>query len=154
MVVGIALCAMHSLALAHGLLARVRTEGAVILGTAYYSSGDPAGGEWVEFFDVSAGDAKVAAFPADPGGNFRFEGVAGHAYRVAVHGDEGHFIELQISLQAGARAKLVEPESAPKQVESEAPPAWAVVGGVLLLVSLAAAPYRLRKRRPKVQLRV
>src|ERR1041384_4130238 len=63
---------------AHGLLARVRAEGNVIVGTVFYSSGEPAGGEWVQVYDKSNGNAKAAEFAAGAGGEFRFEGVAGH----------------------------------------------------------------------------
>src|SRR5688572_1462299 len=111
----LAWCAVISTVSAHGLLARVRTEGSAIVGTAYYSSGERAGGEWVEIFDASARDAKVAEFSAGADGAFRYEGIAGHQYRIAIHGDEGHFIELSIAIQAGARARLVEDGAEPAE---------------------------------------
>ena len=129
---------------AHGLLARVRATGETIVGTAYYSSGEVAGGQWVEVFDVTAGGEKVAEFAADANGGFRHPGKAGHRYRLEIHGDEGHSIELEISLASGARASLVDSADAPE--ESSGPPAWAVVGGVLLLVSIVAVPFKLRTR--------
>jgi len=132
---------------AHGLLARVRLEGNVIVGTAYYSSGEPAGGEWVQVFDQSQGGAKVAEFSAGADGGFRFEGVSGNDYLIEVHGDEGHSIELAISIQKGARAKLVDAPPAPEATSLMDLPAWAVIGGILALLSGVALLFRSRTRR-------
>ena len=130
---------------AHGLLARVRAEGNVIVGIVFYSSGDPAGGEWVQVFDKTSG-AKAAEFAADQDGAFRFEGVAGHEYLIEVHGDEGHSIELSMAIAQGARAKLVDAPAAPEETGFLALPAWAVLGAILALLSVVALFYRLRGR--------
>jgi hypothetical protein len=124
----------------------VRAYGNTLVGTAYYTTGDVARGQWVEIFDVTDNDAKVAAFAADAAGNFRYAGTAGHRYRIAVHGDEGHGLELEISLASGARANLVERGAAEPEDVSDIP-AWAIVGGTLLVASLVAVPFKLRQRR-------
>jgi hypothetical protein len=134
----------QSVALAHGLLARVRNDGTALSGTAYYSSGEPAAGEWVEIFDHQSPGATVAAFSTDTSGSFRFDGTPGHRYRIVVHGDEGHFIELSIAVEPGARARLIEDSPMTAKFSWLATPAWAVIGGVLLLVTLVASVYRLR----------
>lgn len=133
---------------AHGLLARVRAEGNVIVGIVFYSSGDPAGGEWVQVFDKTKGGAKAAEFAAGPDGAFRFEGVAGHEYLIEVHGDEGHSIELSMAIAQGARAKLVDAPAAPEETGFMALPAWAVLGAILALLSVVALFYRVRGREP------
>ena len=140
----LAWCVLLTAASAHGLLARMRTEGEAIVGTAYYSSGERAGGEWVEIFDTSRGDTKVAEFSAGADGTFRYEGEAGHTYRIAIHGDEGHFIELSMVVETGARAHLVEDQAKPFEAGVDDLPAWLVVGVILALVSLMAVFYRAR----------
>jgi hypothetical protein len=129
---------------AHGLLARVRTDGNVIVGTVYYSSGERAAGDWVEIFDVSADERKVAEFSSGADGSFRHEGIAGHQYRIAISGEEGHSIELSIAIQEGARAKLVDDQVETAGSSVSEWPAWLVVGGVLLLTSLFAVFFRIR----------
>lgn len=141
----LAWCVLADRVSAHGLLARVRTEGPAIVGTAYYSSGERAGGEWVEIFDASSGDAKVAEFSSAADGSFRYDGTAGHRYRVAIHGDEGHFIELSIVVQAGARARLIEDQPSPASTSLADLPAWLVVGGALALTTLLAMFFRVRE---------
>ena len=131
---------------AHGLLARVRAEGNVIVGTVFYSSGDPAGGEWVQVFDKTNGGAKATELAAGPDGAFRFEGVAGHEYLIEVHGDEGHSIELAMSIAQGARAKLVDAPAALEESGFADLPAWAVIGAILALLSGVALFYRARGR--------
>jgi hypothetical protein len=144
--VGLSLVLGVQSAFAHGLLARVRANGDSFVGTAYYSGGEVAAGEWVEIFDITDGSTKVAEFAADSAGNFRYSGAAGHRYRISVHGDEGHSIELEILFARGARADLVERGAvAPAGLPDI--PAWAVVGGALMIASLVAAPYKLRPRR-------
>jgi hypothetical protein len=137
---------IQSAAFAHGLLARVRANGDTLVGTAYYSSGEVAGGEWVEIFDITGDEVKVAGFAADADGNFLHAGAPGHRYRISVHGDEGHSIDLEISLARGARANLVE-RGAISPAGLPEIPAWAVVGGALLIASLVALPFKFRQRR-------
>jgi hypothetical protein len=131
---------------AHGLLARVRTDGNVIVGTAFYSSGERAAGDWVEIFDVS-GEQKVAEFSSEPDGTFSYQGTPGHRYRIAIHGEEGHSIELSIAIQQGARASLVEDQVEPAASSLSEFPAWLVVGGALTITSLLAVFYRFRDFR-------
>jgi hypothetical protein len=133
---------------AHGLLARVRVEGNLIVGTVYYSSGEPAGGEWVQVFNRSLGGAKVSEFSAGADGAFRFEGVAGNDYLITVHGDEGHSIELSMSIAQGARAKLVDAPAEAGASGLTDLPAWAVIGALLALLSALALFHRARSRGP------
>jgi hypothetical protein len=44
----------------------------------------------------------------DTAGNFRFDGVAGHRYALIAHGEEGHTTEMEITLGAGERGRLVD----------------------------------------------
>lgn len=152
--VALTCCALWVTASAHGLLARVRTDGNVILGTAFYSSGERAAGDWVEIFDVTANERKVAEFSSAPDGSFRFEGIVGHRYRIAIHGEEGHSIDLSIAIEQGARAHLVENQGESAESSLAQLPAWLVVGCALVLTSLVAGLYRLRDftrgRRPGV----
>jgi hypothetical protein len=133
---------------AHGLLARVRVVGDDLVGFVYYSSGDAAGGEWVELYDRDAGRAKVGAVTADSTGMFRFDATAGHRYRIVVSGDEGHTIELEIGVAAGAQP--VDEVAAPKR---EFAPAWQVLGVILIVLTLFALSHRWgARRRARTQL--
>jgi hypothetical protein len=95
-------------ALAHGFLVSVRGEGSAITGRVYYSDGAPGAGEFVELRDLTDGAQTVRSGTTDTAGNFRFDGVAGHRYALIAHGEEGHTTEMEITLGAGERGRLVD----------------------------------------------
>jgi hypothetical protein len=129
---------------AHGLLLDAETDGSRIWGAAYYSSGEIAVNESVALLDLTTTNAAPVNTKTDDSGNFRFDAIRSHQYRVSVYGDEGHTVEIELT---------AEPKSLPKLIEAEAqahssvwpPPAWAVIGGVLLLTLIPA----LVKRRAR-----
>ena len=137
---------MASPAQAHGLLVKVRGQGEAVTGTVYYSDGRPGAGEWVQMFDVAQPAAAAASMNTGPDGGFRFAGVVGHRYRIVVTGEEGHSVESVITLGGQARGTFVDTD-APTADESgpSAPPAWALIGGLLALSILPAL--WLRRRR-------
>jgi hypothetical protein len=134
-------------AFAHGLLVSARSDGDTVAGRVYYSDGAPGAGEYVEFRDLTdpARPARTAA--ADATGGFRFPGVPGHRYAVIAHGEEGHTTELQVELRAGERARLS--DAAPADAAGlSLPPAWMLIGALLLLSTVPALWLRARRNRP------
>ena len=131
-------------ALAHGFLVSVRGEGTVISGRVYYSDGAPGAGEFVELRDLTDGAQPARSGTTDTAGTFRFDGVAGHRYALIAHGEEGHTTEMEITLRAGERGRLVD-APAPAGLPWP-PPAWAVIGAVLLLSTIPALWLRRRGR--------
>lgn len=129
-------------ALAHGFLVSMRGEGTTISGRVYYSDGTPGAREFVELRDVTDASRPLQTGATDQAGAFRFTGVAGHRYALIAHGEEGHTTEMLLTLASGARGKLVDVAGPSKS--SWAPPAWALIGGALLLSMLPALWLRRR----------
>ena len=77
-------------------------------------------------------------------GEFTFAVTADHRYRISAYGDEGHAVDVEIDAKAKARPKFVETGTSAKE-SSGALPAWAVVGGLLLL-SLVPIGWRRREK--------
>lgn len=141
--------AMAPVALAHGLLISVRGEGAQVTGKIYYSNGQAGAGEWVQLFDLTEPGAKPLAMASSPDGSFRFAGAAGHRYRVTASGDEGHVVDSEITLAPGARGRFVERQSDVAAIGGggfKAPPAWALLGGLLALSMIPALWWRSRSQ--------
>jgi hypothetical protein len=132
------------LASAHGLLIDAETNGVTITGTVYYTNGDLAANESVALLDLTVAGGKPTAGTTDSAGRFSFPVVASHRYRVSAYGEEGHNVDLELVAEADARPKFVDLQTATAD-PSWLPPAWAVIGGILLL-SLVPALI-LRKRR-------
>lgn len=131
------------LAFAHGLLLDAKHVGDKIEGTVYYSNGELAVREVVELLDLSTPNGTAVAGETDDAGKFSFPVSAGHRYRISAYGAEGHGVDIEIEATADARPRLIEPEAA-AQEQSWTPPAWAVIG-VLLLASLV--PVAISRRR-------
>ena len=140
-------------AIAHGLLISVRGDESSVSGRVYYSSGEPGAGEWVQLFDLTTPSAQPLGINADSEGNFRFVGSNGHRYRISVTGEEGHAVDSEITLSADARGRFVEREDAGAAAARPfwPPPAWAVIGGVLVLSLIPAFWMRLRRRGSRKQ---
>ncbi len=135
-------------ALAHGLLVQVRGEGSSVTGRVYYSDGAPGAGEFVELRDLTEPARPVVSGATDAEGRFRFAGVPGRQYAVVAHGEEGHTTEMRLTLASGERGRLVD---APAAESTEGggfpwPPAWMLIGGLLLLSTLPALWLRMRRR--------
>lgn len=73
--------------------------------------------------------------------------TASHRYRVALFGEEGHNVEIELLARAESQPALIEKESAPEE-KSWLPPAWALIGGILL-ISLVPAAFARRQRQVK-----
>lgn len=129
---------------AHGLLLDADTDGQVITGRVYYTNGDIAVGESLELRDLSAPDPAVVPGKTDNDGKFTFPVTAGHHYRVSAYGEEGHSVDIEIDAVAKARPQFVETETSAKE-DSSLPPAWAVIGGLLVLSLVPVGIRRLRK---------
>ena len=139
-------------ALAHGLLISVRGDGKSVSGTLYYSNGKPGAGEWVEMFDQAQPAAKPQAMATLADGSFRFQGIAGHSYRIVASGEEGHSVESRIVLGEQTRGQFVDTDpTAPPKPGFRLPPAWALLGGVLELSILPALWLRRRRTIPVPQ---
>ncbi len=132
---------------AHGLLVSVRGDGSTVSGTLYYSSGAPAAGEWVEMFDLSVPATPSQGVNAGQDGSFRFEGVEGRRYRIVGSGEEGHSVTSELTLTANSRGQFVEDDAVAEEPGWSTPPAWMVIGGLLLLSIVPAAWLRRRKDR-------
>ncbi len=130
-------------AFAHGLLVSVRGDGSTVRGTVYYSNGTPGAGEWVEMYDLIRPSAPPLGINAGPDGGFSFPAVEGGRYRILVSGEEGHSVESEITLTAGARGKFVD-RDAPVEQGWTWPPAWMVIGGLLLASVIPALWFRRR----------
>lgn len=131
-------------AFAHGLLLDAKHVGDNIEGTVYYSNGELAVRESVELLDLSTPNGTPVAGETDDDGKFSFPVTAGHKYRISAYAAEGHGVDIEIEATADARPKLIESEAAAAEENSWMPPAWAVIG-VLLLASLV--PVVISRRR-------
>lgn len=134
------LAAIPAPALAHGLLMKLRAEQAAIVGELYYSNGQRAGGEWIELYDEAGPAEALQTVQTKEDGTFRLPGTHGHRYRVRASGEEGHEIVMTIALSEQARGKMVDEGKA----RSEGVPAWAILGGALLLSVIPALVLRRR----------
>jgi hypothetical protein len=131
------------LAAAHGLLLDAKHVGDKIEGTVYYSNGELAVRESVELLDLSTPNATAAVGESDSAGKFSFTVTNGHRYRVSAYAAEGHGVDVEIEAIANSRPTLIEKEAATEE-QSWLPPAWAVIG-FLLLASLV--PVAISRRR-------
>lgn len=127
---------------AHGLLLDAKSDGVTIEGVVYYSNGEFVVHESVELRDLTSGSV-VGAVQTDGAGRFEFPVDAGQRYRISAYGEEGHSVDIELDAQIDARPKLVE-DDAVEQTSAKVPPAWVVIGGVLLLSLVPAAVRRLR----------
>lgn len=134
---------LPGLAFAHGLLLDARHAGDRIEGTVYYSNGELAVRESVELLDLAAPNGTAVAGETDDAGKFSFPVTAGHRYRISAYAAEGHGIDIELDAATDARPKLIETKHA-EQEQSWMPPAWAVIG-LLLLASLV--PIVISRRR-------
>ena len=132
---------------AHGLLVSVNSDRQHIHGTAYFTNGDVAAAQAVELLDLDAAGAQPQAGRTGADGSFRFAAQAGHRYRITVFGEEDHRVEVALVAGAGTPAKLIEPDGEEPASPWWPPPAWAVLGG-LLLASLLPLLVRRGKRTP------
>jgi hypothetical protein len=135
------LAALPATVLAHGLLLRLENTPTAVAGVAYYTNGAIAAGEYVELVDLDAPDAARVGAPTDAAGRFRFPARAGGRYRLVAHGDEGHRTELEFTLGESRAPHLVDDDAE----VSAGPPAWAVIGGGLLLATAALLLRRLSR---------
>ena len=133
-------------AFAHGLLVKVRGEGNAVSGTVYYSNGTPGAGEWVQLTDLTHPAMPLQGINAGPDGGFRFTGIKGRQYRIVVAAEEGHSVTSELTLTEGARGQFIDDDAPAKQGWST-PPAWLVIGGVLLLSTIPAVWLRRRVKR-------
>ncbi len=134
-------------ALAHGFLVKLKAEGAAIVGQVYYTDGTAGAGEFVELRDLTDPRQPVRSGATDAGGGFRFDGAPGHRYALIAHGEEGHETEMQITLGSGENGRLVDTAAA-ESVMTWPPPAWALIGGALLVSMLIPLGLR-RRNRPR-----
>ena len=145
LLLGMAASMFSAPALAHGLLMKLDSQGQTISGEVYFSNGQRAGGVWVELFDDASPDAAIQTFQTAPDGSFSVDGEPGHAYRVRASGEEGHEIVMTIALAGETAQGTMVEDGPPDQAESgEGVPAWAVLGGFLLLSLIPL--YWLRRR--------
>jgi hypothetical protein len=139
----IALLCLPGLAMAHGLLLDAEHLGDQITGTVYYSNGELAVREAVELLDLSTANAAPIAGETDDSGKFSFKVTANNRYRISAYGGEGHSVAVDLEAVANAKPTLVNDDAAAEE-SSWLPPAWAVIGG-LLLASLV--PVLLARRK-------
>lgn len=133
-------------AFAHGLLMKLRGEGSTLHGELYYSNGKVAGGEWVEILDLTETNEPIT-MQTSPKGEFTAAGMPGHQYRVTATAEEGHEIVMELVLEAQAKGKMVEAGADPQADEAEdgGIPAWALIGGLLVLSIVPALWWQRRK---------
>jgi hypothetical protein len=137
------LLCLPGLAAAHGLLLDAENHGDAITGTLYYSNGELAVREPVELLDLSTPAAVPLTGETDDAGKFSFPVTANHRYRISAYGGEGHGVQVEIDAAVNARPQLID-SGAAADSSSWVPPAWAVIG-LLLLVSMV--PIFVAKRR-------
>lgn len=135
--------AAASPASAHGLLMTANAEGAAVTGRVYYSDGTSGADQSIELRDLTRPEAQPVWLNTDDQGAYRFAATPGHRYAVVAHGEEGHTTEMQLTVGAGEHGRLVDQ---PEADEGGLPPAWAVIGGALLLSAVVALGLRLRGR--------
>lgn len=129
---------------AHGLLLSVESAGDRIVGSAYFTNGEKAAAQHVEAQDLDSPSAPPMTALSDARGGFAFPAAGGHRYRISVFGEEGHEVQMELTAGSARRATLIERASAQS---SWPPPAWAVVGGLLLASLIPVAWQRLGARR-------
>ncbi len=93
---------------------------------------------------LTTADVAPVAGTTDNEGRFSFPAAAGHRYRVSAYGEEGHTVDVEIDAVAKARPTLVETETSAKE-DSSLPPAWAVIGGLLVLSLVPVAVKKVRR---------
>lgn len=128
---------------AHGLLLSLKNDGSRIVGSAYFTNGERAAGQPAEAIDLDAPASTPITLTTDASGGFAFDARSGHRYRVSVFGEEGHDVQMELTAGADEHPELVEEKSAPD--ESWFPPAWAVIGGGLLLSLIPVVYNRYRR---------
>ncbi|MBL8270852.1 carboxypeptidase-like regulatory domain-containing protein [Steroidobacter sp.] len=138
------LMSVPAVSFAHGLLLDAKHVHDRIEGTVYYSNGELAVRESVELLDLTTPITTAAVAETDDAGKFSFPVTSGHRYRVSAYAAEGHGVDVEIEAVANARPQLIENEAATAE-QSWLPPAWAVIG-LLLLASMV--PIALSRRRP------
>lgn len=133
------LLAVAQPAFGHGLLMKLRGDGDQLVGELYYSNGNRAGGEWIEVTDLQK-TTVPRRLQTGPDGRFTATGQPGHRYNVKAMGEEGHEIEMEIELEGSSRGQMIEhPEEEEKAAQEKSPyPAWALIGGGLLLSVIPA----------------
>lgn len=144
--IGALLLMLSGWAAAHGLLVRAESDGPRVTGTVYYTDGTVAADEYIEL--RRAHDADPALPPTDStqtdsDGRFILSGNPGEAYHLIAFGEEGHSTTLALTLEAGARARLID-EAA--EGDDAGLPAWMVLGGLLLLSLIPAFWLRYTRR--------
>lgn len=133
-----------TMAQAHGLLLSLENQGARIVGNAYFTNGERAATQPVEVLDLDAPSSTPVALTTDAQGSFGFDARSGHRYRVSVFGEEGHDVQMELTAGSDERAALIDEK--PAEDTSWLPPAWAVIGGGLLLSLVPVALNRFRRR--------
>jgi hypothetical protein len=136
-----------SVADAHGLLLDAESDGATIKGTVYYTNGDLAVRESVELLDLTIPNTPPVPSVTDDNGRFSFPVVADRRYRVSAYGEEGHSVDVELDAKSDSQPRLVETDTSATE-ESMMPPAWAAIGGALLLSLIPAWIGRKRRRAP------
>ena len=131
---------------AHGLLMKLRSEDSALVGELYYSGGNRAAREWIEVTDLD-GSAAPVVFQTGAEGEFRQAATPGHRYRVKAMGEEGHEIIMTITVEDAGRGTMQDDEATAPDDSADALPAWALVGGLLLLSALPALWFRRRDRQ-------
>jgi len=131
----ILMCALLLVALpwaawARGILVDAESDGSAIWGVVYFSNGELGADQTIALLDLDAHGAEAVEATTDAEGKFRFAAVAGHRYRISAYGDEGHNVEVELSAEADAKPALLEAETS--EAGMWPPPAWAVIGGVLV----------------------
>jgi len=129
---------------AHGLLMKLRSEDSALVGELYYSGGTRAGGEWIEVTDLD-GSAAPVVFQTGAEGEFRQAATPGHRYSVKAMGEEGHEIIMTITVGDAARGTMQD-EATDSEESTDTLPAWALVGGLMLMSVLPALWFRRRDR--------
>lgn len=127
---------------AHGLLMTAEADGAAVTGRVYYSDGTSGAGQSIELRDLSQTDVRPVWINTDAKGTYRFAATPGHRYAVVAHGEEGHMTEIQLTVGSGENGRLVDQ---PDVDGAALPPAWAVIGGLLLLSVVVAIGVRFRR---------
>lgn len=144
----VTLCAMALAAEAgaHGLLLDAETDGQAITGRVYYTNGQIAVRESVALLDLSVAGSKSLPSRTDEDGRFSFSVTSTHRYRISAYGEEGHTVDVELEARASARPEFVETATTAKE-SSALPPAWAVIGLVLLASLVPVAISRRRAGR-------
>ena len=141
---------MASVAIARDLLVSVRGDQTSIDGRVSDSSGDPGVGDWVQLFDLEIPSLEVSSMAAGKDGVFHFSGIKGHRYRITVSAEEGHSVDSDIVLGPNARGRVVEASTGDTQHANAGfwpPPAWAVIGALLMLSMISALWFKYRRRQ-------